>query len=84
MITSNPCSSLAVSSKDSFPLHQPASPQRSETTYPMISGCRSVRVGEVVLGKVRVNVDVQVADGVAVGSGVEVLVGVGGGAPSVQ
>jgi len=74
IVTGNPCGSLAVNSSDSFPLHQPESPQRSQTICPVITGGRDVGVGEGVF----VNVDVGVREGVAVavGDGVFVEVGV--------
>src|SRR5258706_9529122 len=91
--TSNPWGSLAVNSKDSSPLHHPESPQRSQTTCPVISGGKGVGVGEGVfvgvevgvkvgvgvLVEVGICVGVLVANGVIVANGVEVLAGVGGG-----
>jgi hypothetical protein len=68
IVTSKPCGSLAVNSKVSFPLHQLASPQRSQTTCPTISGGKGVGVG--------VGVFVGVKVGVYVGVNVAVLVGV--------
>jgi UDP-3-O-[3-hydroxymyristoyl] glucosamine N-acyltransferase len=76
MVTANPCESLADNSNTSFPLHQPASPQRSQTTCPIISGGKGVGVGEGVLVGVDVGVNVEVVVAVLVEVNVEVVVGV--------
>ena len=76
IVTTNPCGSLAVNSKDSIPLHQEASPQRSQTTLPAITGGKGVGVGEGVLVGVDVGVKVGVAVWVAVGVDVGVKVSV--------
>ena len=80
IVTSNPCGSLAVNSKVSSPLHQPASPQRLQTTCPAITGGNGVGVGEGVLVGVnvgvKVGVEVLVGVNVCVGVGVRVFVGV--------
>ena len=78
IVTSNPCGSLAVNSRVSLPLHQPAFPHRSQVTNPVICGGKGVGVGEGVLVYVAVGVNVKVAVAVFVGVkvGVKVMVGV--------
>ena len=80
---------MATNSRDSFPLHQPISPHRSQTICAVISGGKAVGVGDGVLVAVEVGVrvavgvtvGVHVAEGVTDGKGVHVFVGGGGGAP---